>query len=200
MNMIPCFSPTGPLIGCASYIPAILAHDPHKCGDKRLWTCLTYFGDQLGRSGQESVIEALDADILATVLKFDRVFPQAYEALVDILDGIQTSLIFRKVERSARKALHKIEQPCLDADWEPGPTKDAWLATKAYAQHFRAFKNYYHTLGWDNRSLVAMREFSSVLQSICWRAPQTLYCVLGHPILLSHMSKSGLERASQAIS
>ncbi|SJK99106.1 uncharacterized protein ARMOST_02392 [Armillaria ostoyae] len=136
-----------------SCIPAILAEDPHKCGNERLWSCLTYSADQLGKSGLESISEALDADILTTVLKLDRVFPLASEALVGILDGIQRGLIFRGVERSARKALDKIEQQCLDADLKPGPTRDAWLATKAHAQRFHAFKNHYHTLGWDNRWL-----------------------------------------------
>ncbi|PBK60685.1 hypothetical protein ARMSODRAFT_685445 [Armillaria solidipes] len=136
-----------------SCIPAILAEDPHKCGNERLWSCLTYFADQLGKSGPESVSEVVDADILTTVLKLDRVFPLASEVLVGILDGIQRGLIFRGVERSARKALDKIEQQCLDAGLKPGPTRDAWLATKAHAQRFHAFKNHYHTLGWDNRWL-----------------------------------------------
>ncbi|KAK0237462.1 hypothetical protein EDD85DRAFT_951646 [Armillaria nabsnona] len=105
---------------------------------------------QLGISGPESVSEALDADILNTVLKLDRVLVQACEAFVGILNGIQRGLTFRGVERSAWKALNTIEQHFFEADLKPGPTEDAWLATKVLAEYVHAYKIYYNILGCDN--------------------------------------------------
>ncbi len=63
----------------------ILAEDPYKYGDRVLHMGLTYLGNQLHLSGPECVSEALDADILHTVLKLERLFPWSSNLFVNIV-------------------------------------------------------------------------------------------------------------------
>ncbi|SJK99107.1 uncharacterized protein ARMOST_02393 [Armillaria ostoyae] len=128
----------------------ILAEDPYKYGDGVLHMGLTYLGIQLDLSGPECMSEALDAGILHTVLKLERLFPWSSNAFVNIVNAVHKCLIFRSMERGVRKALDKIEKYDLDADLRPGSIKDAWLAMKLCAQHVHAYKSYYRTSNYDD--------------------------------------------------
>ncbi|KAK0193125.1 hypothetical protein F5146DRAFT_1137003 [Armillaria mellea] len=55
-----------------SCLPPMLAANPGKYGEKVPGLCLAYLTDQLDRSGPEYMSEALDADILDTMLKLVR--------------------------------------------------------------------------------------------------------------------------------
>ncbi|PBK90943.1 hypothetical protein ARMGADRAFT_283777 [Armillaria gallica] len=129
----------------------ILAEDPYKYGDRVLHMGLTYLGNQLHLSGPECVSEALDADILHTVLKLERLFPWSSNLFVNIVEAVHKCLIFRSVERRVRKALDRIEKSSLDADFRSGITRDAWLAMKLCAQHVHAYKNCYRTSNCDDK-------------------------------------------------
>ncbi|KAK0444603.1 uncharacterized protein EV420DRAFT_993481 [Desarmillaria tabescens] len=133
-----------------AYLPDLLAADPYKYGKQALSVGLKYLANQFHLSGPEYISEALDADILNTVLQLDRLFPWLSDVFVCILDALHSRLIFRGVERRARKALNKIEKHSLDADLKPGATRDAWLTMKSCAQHVHAYKNYYHSANYDN--------------------------------------------------
>ncbi|KAK0435254.1 hypothetical protein EV421DRAFT_1908731 [Armillaria borealis] len=103
-----------------SCFPPMLAANPGKYRDEDLGPCLAYLADQFNLSGPEYMSEALDADILDTMLKLDKLFPGAYDIFIGMFDSIHKGLIFRGVERRVRKALDKIDQHSLDADLQPG--------------------------------------------------------------------------------